>query len=58
MLVRYRGEQLHLAGNTPTRDATFSVFDPHGDVSVYEFFMCYEEWSVHQIPPGLIDGEL
>ena len=45
VLAHYRGDQYHLRGNTPARDATFSVFDPHGDVSVYEFFMLYEEWS-------------
>jgi hypothetical protein len=45
VVARYRGDQFHLGGNTPSRDATFGVFDPHGDVSVYEFFMRYEDWS-------------
>ena len=45
VVARYRSDQHHLAGNTPARDTTFTVFDPHGDVSVYEFFMRYEEWS-------------
>ena len=45
VLARYRGDQFHLGGNTPSREATFSVFDPHGDISVYEFFMQFEEWS-------------
>ena len=45
VLARYRGDQYHLRGNTPTRDATFSAFDPNGDVSVYEFFMRFEEWA-------------
>ena len=34
VLARYHGDQYHLGGNTLTRDATFSVFDPNGDVSV------------------------
>ena len=42
---RYRGDQHHLAGNAPTREPTFTAFDPNGDVNVYEFFMRYEEWS-------------
>ena len=45
VLVRYHGEQLHLGGNNQTHDATFTAFDPHGDISAYEFFMRYEEWS-------------
>ena len=32
-LARYRGDQYHLGGNTPTREATFSAFDPNGDLS-------------------------
>ena len=45
VIARYRGDQYHLGGNTPSRKVTFTVFDPHGDVSVYEFFMRFEEWS-------------
>ena len=45
VVARYRSEQHHLAGNAPTREVTFSAFDPNGDISVYEFFMRYEEWS-------------
>ena len=45
VLARYRGDQYHLGGNTPSRKVTFTMFDPHGDVSVYEFFMQFEEWS-------------
>ena len=45
VLARYRGDQYHLGGNTPSRKVTFTMFDPHGDVSVYEFFMRFEEWS-------------
>ena len=45
VLARYRRDQFHLGGNTPSREATFSAFDPHGDTSVYEFFMRFEEWS-------------
>ena len=43
VLARYRGDQFHLGGNTPSHNAAFSAFDPHGDVSVYEFFMHFEE---------------
>jgi hypothetical protein len=42
---RYRREQHHLGSNVPARDVTFVQFDPAGDVSIYEFFMRYEEWS-------------
>ena len=45
VVARYRGDQFHLGGNTPMRDATFTTFDPNGDISVYEFFMRFEEWS-------------
>ena len=45
VIARYRGDQYHLGGNTPSRKITFTTFDPHGDVSVYEFFMRFEEWS-------------
>jgi hypothetical protein len=45
VLARYREDQFHLSGNTPVRDTPFTVYDPHGEVSVYEFFMRFEEYS-------------
>ncbi|MBM3937816.1 MAG: hypothetical protein FJ333_04060, partial [Sphingomonadales bacterium] len=45
VVSRYRAEQHHLAGNVPAREITFTVFDPSGDISVYEFLKKYEEWA-------------
>ena len=50
VLARYRRDQYHLGRNTPTRNAPFSVFDPNGNVSVYELFMRLKEWSSPQMP--------
>ena len=41
VVARYRSEQHHLSGNAPTREATFTAFDPEGEISVHEFFMRY-----------------
>ena len=42
---RFRGGQLHLEGNLPTKEVTFKVFDPNGKVSIYEFLSSYEKWA-------------
>ena len=45
VISRYRQSQLHLGSNMPARKEDFTPFDPFSDVSVYEFFMQYDDWA-------------
>jgi hypothetical protein len=50
VIALFRQEDLHLGSNAPSRDPSFTAFKPGSGISVYEFFMRFEEWARGYLP--------